>query len=324
MKEDVTSVAVIVKPEEFQLTEKTALEITSGLTTVIAERSVLEQQYQSCVTMPITKENIPVFKALRTQIKNNRTKGIEPWHKTEKEFYLRGGQFVDAIKKKHVEISKRMEDNLESMEKFFENQEKERIEKLVSERQAKLNEFEADTQGLQLAEMSDETFEKILKIAKQDYEEKQAIIRKQEEEAAALAKVKALHEERKNTVLHLWNHLSVQEFGSLTDKEFKAVVKEAEGKKKVADNEAEKARKERDKLAAEADKLRKALEKTKAQEEAKKQEEAKLAQAPEKDQMVALLNSCILPKFNGQNEAWADVEAKFKGFKEWALKRINS
>ena len=38
--------------------------------------------------LEITEENLPVFKELRLKIRDNRTKGIEKWHKLNKAFFL--------------------------------------------------------------------------------------------------------------------------------------------------------------------------------------------------------------------------------------------
>jgi len=142
--------------------EKQALEITKSLTQIIEERNTLSERYSEAIQLEITKENIPVFKELRLKIRDNRTKGIESWHKTQKEFYLRGGQFVDAIKRKEIEENLRMESNLEENEKFFERQEAERVAKLNESRVTECEQYsEFVPIGVNLGVLSDEEYAKI-------------------------------------------------------------------------------------------------------------------------------------------------------------------
>ena len=101
-----------VDPKEFGLEESKANELTSGLTTILEERKVLIDSYIETIKLEITEDNLPIFKELRLQIRDNRTKGIEPWHKVNKQFFLTGGRFVDAIKNKEVAENERMESKL--------------------------------------------------------------------------------------------------------------------------------------------------------------------------------------------------------------------
>ena len=75
------------------------------------------------------------------KIYTNRTKGIDAWHKVNKDFYLRGGQFIDAIKRKEILVNEQMEEKLQEAEKFFENQEKQRIADLQESRLKLISEY---------------------------------------------------------------------------------------------------------------------------------------------------------------------------------------
>lgn len=125
---------VKVDPKEFGLEESKANELTKGLTVILEEREVLIKSYVETIELEITEENLPVFKELRLKIRDNRTKGIEPWHKVNKQFFLTGGRFVDAIKNKEVLANEQMESKLMDVEKYFENIEKERLEALTLKR----------------------------------------------------------------------------------------------------------------------------------------------------------------------------------------------
>ncbi len=116
-----------VNPKEFGIEETKANELTSGLSTTLIEREALKESYKSIISLEITEDNLDKFKDLRIKIRDNRTKGIEKWHKANKEFFLTGGRFVDAIKNKEIIINEEMEAKLLAAEKFFENKEKERL-----------------------------------------------------------------------------------------------------------------------------------------------------------------------------------------------------
>jgi len=50
---------VPVDPKQFGIEETKAVEITSGLKTILAEREVLKDSYEGVITLEITKENLP-------------------------------------------------------------------------------------------------------------------------------------------------------------------------------------------------------------------------------------------------------------------------
>ena len=133
-----------IDPKEFGLDEKKATEIKSGLSTILDEREILKDAYLDVVELEVTEETIPTFKALRLQIVKNRTKGLNVWHKTNKAYFLAGGNFVQAIYNKEVAENERMESALMDAEKHFENLEKERIEKLEKERTILLSAFDPE------------------------------------------------------------------------------------------------------------------------------------------------------------------------------------
>ena len=110
-------------PSAYGLEESQAKEITIGLSTIKKERDALIESFENVIQEEISEENIPMFKTLRLQIRDNRTKGIEPWHKSNKAYFLAGGRFVDAIKNREVQVNTRMEDALMSCEKHYEIQE---------------------------------------------------------------------------------------------------------------------------------------------------------------------------------------------------------
>ncbi|MCH7724615.1 MAG: hypothetical protein IIC76_14945 [Bacteroidetes bacterium] len=189
-----TQKIVKINPEEFGIETEKANSITKGLTNILKERDVLSGQYAKVIKLEITSETIGTFRKLRLQVRDNRTKGIEAWHKVNKEFFLRGGQFVDAIKRKECEENIRMEEQLLKGEKHFELIEAEKKAKLKQVRIALLEKFETETEHLQLSEMSVEVWENYFSGVKLQYEKVKEEERKAE--ADRIAKEKAEKEEQ--------------------------------------------------------------------------------------------------------------------------------
>lgn len=170
-----------IKPEIFGLELSKAQEMTSGLSTTLAEREVLKNAYIDVIGLEITTDTLPTFKELRLKIVKNRTQGIEKWHKENKAFYLAGGRFVDAIKNKEIVVNEEMESKLLEAEKFFENQEKEKARLINESRIERLKTYVEDTTSLDFAPMSDEDFDDYLLGKKTRFENEQ-----KEREAEAL------------------------------------------------------------------------------------------------------------------------------------------
>lgn len=139
-----TTEIIKIDPQQFGLEVSKAEQITKGLSNTLEERDVLSKEYKNVISLEITKDTISVFRELRLQIRNNRTKGIEVWHKTNKEYFLRGGQFVDAIKRKECEESLRMEEQLTKGERHFEIIEEKRLEDLQADRSNELGKYLLD------------------------------------------------------------------------------------------------------------------------------------------------------------------------------------
>ena len=178
----------IIKAEDYGLEPKQATDIVKGLSTILEERVVLVEAYKDVVSLEISQENLSTFKALRLQIRDNRTKGIEKWHKTNKAYFLTGGRFVDAIKNKEVAENERMESKLMEAEKHFENLEKERVDKLNSKRIELVRPYLEEVDHLHLADMEQDVFEAFLLTKKNNYE---AIIKaEKEKELERIAKEK--------------------------------------------------------------------------------------------------------------------------------------
>ena len=290
--------AEIIKAEDYGLEVEKANELTVGLKVVKAEREFLIKEFEEVAKLELIEENLPKFKELRLRIVKNRTQGINKWHKTNKEFFLTGGKFVDAIKNKENAINEQMEERLMSAEKHFENLEKERIAKLQAERVGLLSEFVEDANERDLASMEDDVWESYLATKKQAHldkiqaeldaeKERQAKIKAEKEEQERIrkenAKLKAEAEEYERLAKIEANKRAKQEAERKEKEEKERKIREEKERKERAEYEAKlKAEREaKEKIEREEKAKREKLQaELKAKEEverkAKEEEEARL------------------------------------------------
>lgn len=328
----------LVKAEQFGLEENQAKEITKGLSSILEEREALINSYSDVIELEVTEDNLTVFKELRLMIRDNRTKGIEKWHKTNKEFYLRGGQFVDAIKNKEIAINQGMESKLMEAEKYFENLEKKRIEELNNKRIALVSPYVEDAENLFLADMDEDVWNAYLSTKKTNYEDRIAAEKKAEEERQAQIKAEQERIEAQrieNERLKAEAEAREKEIEAERKKQAK-IQAEKEAKEKAERERIQKEnqlkldaeRKEREKIEAELKAKKDAeekAEKERLERELKAKEEAeKLAKAPVKKQLNAWIDSLIIQEPPVNNELTEDIINKFEAFKTWSKTQINN
>lgn len=335
-----TEIATI-DPKEFGLEETKAAELTSGLTTILDERKVLTDLYKETILIEITPENLPKFKELRLKIRDNRTKGIEKWHKVNKEFFLTGGRFVDAIKNKEIAENERMEQALQDAENHFENIEKERLQKLRADRWAEIKTYiEHEPAGLDA--MQQDVFDAFKSGLISQHERKIEAERIAEE--TRIAKEKAEAEERERVRIE---NERLKKEAEEKEKELQAEKAKADAERKAAEAKAAKLKAEADaklkaeqaakaKLEAELkaksdaeEKARKDAEKKAADElKAKQLAEAKAAKAPDKDKLKSALELFTIGspemKTPEGEDALKQIKEKLAGFKKWATEKIES
>lgn len=318
---------ITIDAKEFGIEENKANELTSGLTTILQEREILSEAYKDVMLLDITEENLQTFRELRLKIRDNRTKGIEKWHKVNKEFFLTGGRFIDAIKNKEIAENERMEESLLSAEKHFENLEKERLEKLQNERLSLVSPFLENTLGLDLKSMDEEMFNNFFTGAKLNFESKKELERLE------------LERIEKERIAEVEKQKAIQEENNRLKKEREEIEKELEKERKIqAEKEAKlkaendlklkKEREEREKIEAELKAKKEAEEKAEKQRldkiESERKEAEKLSKAPIKKQMSVWVNSFELPRINLDNETSKEIIVKFESFKKWSLSQIEN
>lgn len=352
---------VKINPSEFGLEETKANEMVSGLQPIFAEREILSAQYAEIIIKEIDQATCKEAKELRNRIVKNRTQGIEAWHKVNKEFYLRGGQFVDAIKRKESAENERMEANLLEIEKHFENIEKERIEKIQVERIELISPYVQDTTGLDFRTMQQDVFDAYLAAKKQAYFEfieaekkaEELRIAKEKQEAEERERIRLENERLKKEAEEREALLKAER--EKAEKERLEVEKriqaerekvEAEERKKaeiLAKQQAEEKAKQDAILKAEQEAKAKIEAELKAKQEAeakaeqerlaeikrKEQEAAKLAKAGDKAQLNAWVESMVISGIGTDSMKQESIDvansifAKFESFKLWAKQEID-
>ena len=317
-----------IKPDLFGLEIAKAKEMTSGLSTTLAERDFLKNAYVDVIALEITTETLPIFKELRLKIVKNRTQGIEKWHKTNKAFYLAGGRFVDAVKNKEVAVNEEMESKLMEAEKFFENQEKEKARLLNLERIEKIRPYVADADNMSFHEFDDQSFDDFVLGKKTRFEnekkereaeekrkedERLAKIKRQKAIEAENAKLKA-EREAKEKALSIERAKAKAEADRIEAKNQAKLKAEREAKEKL---EAE--------LKAKKDAEIKAEKQRKEADEKARQEAEILAKAPVKERLNIWVDDFVMGTPTGMenDETVIIVLEKFQAFKKWAKNEIN-
>lgn len=329
---------VLVNPEQYGIEKPKALELLGNLPLLKQERFVLEQEYNEVVLLDINdKKTAKIARELRLKIRDNRTKGIDAWHKNSKTFFLRGGQFVDAIKNMEVSVNQKLEETLEVIEKHFETQEALRKESLRVERVAKLEAFkEFVPMGLNFGEIAEEEFDKVLNGAKLQHDQKIAIeaenerIRVKAEKEAERLRLEKVEQEKLEQELIKADNIRLKEEAEQSkvlqdkaDAERKAVEEKARKEKELSDADLKAEREENERLQKaiqdKADAERKVSEEAEKLRIAKEKDAEKLAKAPVKKQVKLWVEGFEIPESSIDNDVTKGIIEKFEAFKNWAL-----
>lgn len=313
----------LVKAQDYGIETKQEQELLGNLPQIKSERDALELQYSEVIKMDIENpESWKIARELRMLIQKNRTQGINVWHKTTKDFFLKGGQFVDAIKRKEVEVNERMESNLLEIEKFEDIQKQKEIKRLNDLR---ISETEAYKEfipfGINLGEMQEEDYKKLLQGAKMQFEADQERLRKEEEERLRIEKVNRLHSERKEQLLDVWQFVELKQvnFGEMSIEDFNQLKENAEASKQDHEKEQERIKKENERLEKEIESERKKqaemLAKQKAERDRLAKIESEKAEKLRKEQ-EDILEKERQEKSKLESELKAKKDAELKAFEE--------
>jgi len=316
----------IIDPKEFGLEEKQANKMIAGLDVIIKERHALESVYNEVILKELNKATFKEAKELLSKVRDNRTKGVEPWRKAQKELFLRGGQFVDAKARVESLVNEQMESKLTEIVKFEENLERERKAALKAERIELLGPYGTDVQFIALDEMNADQFDLLL--------EREKLAHEARIESARIAEVKRIADEKAENERIEAERLAEAE--RLESQRLENVRLKAEADKSAAKRLIEsleqavkdaEAKAENERLKKIADNLAKQIQETKDAEikatQVAKLESDKLAKAPVKKQLSFFVDCFQSPIDTINNETSKDILIKFASFKKWAKSEID-
>lgn len=279
------TLALLVNPKDFGIEETKAQELTSNLPQILDERKAFESQYAEIVKMDIedTKTS-KLASSLRKLIKDNRTKGIEVWHKNAKDYFLKGGQFVDAIKRQQIAINERMETALEEIEKYAERKEAERKRKLADERLTELNKFEFQLSvGIDLGSMDESMYQNLLAGCKSTYEAKIEAERIAEEERLEGLRLDKIANERRIEIVPYAQFVTENsDLRTMSDADYQNLLASLKTAKSEYEKEQEAIRLENKRLKDERDKAEAKAKAEREEAERKLQQEKDKAEAERK------------------------------------------
>lgn len=184
-----TNEIVKINASDYGLDSVKAQEIESMFIPMLNKMKTLEVEYNNILKLEMGPETCQAAKELRLQYVKVRT-GTADIHKQLKDFYLQGGRFIDGWKNAQLFASQEIEGTLKKIEDHFENQERERFEKLRIDRANILKAY-TDIEPLALGHMEQAVFDNYLAGVKLAYEAKIAAEKKAEEDRIAREKADA-------------------------------------------------------------------------------------------------------------------------------------
>jgi len=188
-----TTEIVKINASDYGLEETKAQEIKAMFVPMLNKMDELEVQYNDILKRPIDPETCQMASDLRKSYVKTRT-GTDEIHKKLKAFYLNGGRFVDAFKNAQLFASGEKEKTLKAIEDHFENQEKERLEKLRTDRVELLKPY-TEIEPLALGHMEQAVFDNLLIGFKDAYEKRIAAEKKAEEDRLAAIESERVRQE---------------------------------------------------------------------------------------------------------------------------------
>lgn len=224
------------------------------------------------ITVTDESQKGDIAKAREMRLKLQKIRGkTEEKRKELKEQSLREGKAIDGVANIIKALIVPAEKHLEAQEKFVENIELERKRQLFETRTGLLGKYVEDMSGYNLAEMTDEVFDKVLDSSRIAHETQKAAEKKVEDERVAKEKADAAEAER----IRKENVQLKKEADAREEK----IRQEKVAQKKIDDEREERSRKET------AERLRINNENAAKQKKIDAEKEAKLQE--ERDRLAA-------------------------------------
>jgi len=248
MNNQLVSIEMETKASEFGIEKDKIPNLVGDLPQIQSERAEFQKQYDEVIKMDIENpQTSKIARELRIKIKDNRTKGILVWHKRSKDYFLKGGQFVDAIRRKEEAINERMEESLEEIEKYLEKKIAKEKEILKENRISQIRMYsEFVPFGIDFAEISDEEFKKVFNGARLQYEADLLEKQKVEEERLENERIEKIAHQNEMALLPYKHYIQNWDnivFRSLIQEEVNILIKDAIKERDRVQKESEEAKK---------------------------------------------------------------------------------
>lgn len=266
---------IAIEANQYGIEPSKAANLIGNLPQITTERDAMSTQYNEIIRMDIEDPNTAkLARELRIKIKDNRTKGITVWHKTTKDYFLKGGQFVDSIKRKEESVNLMMEESLEQIEKHFEIKKAKEKEELKAKRISQIDEYKSFIPySIDLSELSEDEFQNLYNGAKLQHEAKVEADNIAEQQRIENEKKQRIISERRDKMMpySYW----IDEFfnidmSSITDEDIESLISKAVERRELEKKEAERKIKE-----LEEKRLLQEAETKKLQEKLKKETQEK-------------------------------------------------
>lgn len=262
---------VSVNPAEFGIEESRAKSIQAAFVPMLNKMVELEGEYNEIVKLEINEDTCKKAKDLRNKYVKVRT-GTAAIHKEQKAFYLSAGRFIDSWKTTQLSASQGIEEKLKSIEKHFENIEKEKIAKLQIERAEEFAKYGGEVIPGNLGEMLPEIWTNFIAGTKLNYETQKAAEEKAEADRIERERKEELEKTRRFQCSKLVNFIPNFEttlFAELSEGEYKSLVDAAIIKRDEYEAEQQRIREENERLRKEQEEAE-AKRKKEAEENQKK------------------------------------------------------
>lgn len=317
---------VTINPAEYGLQENEAQQISAFFIPMLDKMKELELEFNEVVKMPLEPSTFQKAKELRLKYVKVRT-GTADIHKKAKDYYLKGGRFVDGWKNAQALASHGKEETLEKIEKHYEIMEAERKANLKAERLELISDLCENPEMYPLGEMSEAAFKQLFDgfvLAKQQKEEAE---RKAEEERIENERLNKLENERRIEIApYVQFATGSNDLRNMPDDEYEKLLSSLKSAKNEYEAEQEKIRQENERLRIEAEKKEKELQaerdRIEKEREVERQKQAKIraelkakadAERKEKERIEAELKAKqakILAEQKAEAERLAKIEAE--------------
>lgn len=339
---------VKIEQQELVLKDSEVAKIEQSFQPIASELEGLNEVYAELIKSEITEELCTRAKLFYTLLKKANGAN-DKIHKSQKAYFLAGGNFADKQRNKNRDIIDVMKEKTLPLINHFENIENERIAKIESERNIELSKYEPDMIIPNLGGMDESVWKNFLNGIISGYN-----LRKEEEADAEkerlrlievekeTARLKAIEDERiRNENAKLKEEADKRERLEKIERQKREKVEKERLEKEAA---VKKERDERDRKEKEAFELELKIEREKrekiereekerrdkviAKVKAKQLSDKKASQAPDKDKLIKSINEMVFIdsefKTVEAEAVYNVINQKFEAFKIWAISQTKS